>query len=85
MDLVRVFAAQGHSGGSAVETIELFRRVASYEPLTALTYGPEQWIDRTAESGRPMWQHLRDSRVFSTDHGATHYSIEDEPAQEVQS
>lgn len=36
MELVRTFAAQGHSGYSAQCTIDLFRRVASYQLLNPM-------------------------------------------------
>ncbi len=73
--LIEAFAGQGHSGVSAGAVVEVFTRLASYEPLSPLTYAPDEWIDRAEESGRPMWQNRRDSRVFSTDHGATHYRV----------
>jgi len=60
MELISVFSKQGHSGGSASMTIELFNRVARYENLTPLTFKDDEWIECIA--GR--YQNKRRSCVF---------------------
>lgn len=75
LELVEVFASQCHSGASAEVVLEAFKKVASFEPLSPLTYEPDEWFDRSEESGSPMWQNRRDPRVFSFDKGATHYRV----------
>lgn len=82
LDLVRVFAAQGHSGFSAHMAIDLFRRVASYDVLTPLTSDPSEWN----EVGTDVWQNRRKSSCFSSDGGKTWKDNEaPEPSAEVQS
>jgi len=64
LDLLRVFAGQGHSGHSAPYCIDLFEKLARYQPLTPLTGVDEEWNDVSEMSGKPMWQNKRCSRVF---------------------
>lgn len=78
MEIMEVFSKQGHSGFSASMVTDIVNRLMRYEPLTPLTYGPEEWYDRSAESGRPMWQNKRKPSVFSVDHGVTHYDLDKE-------
>lgn len=73
----RLFSSQGHSGFSAALTLEILSKVLSYGALTPLSYGADQWVDQSSASGVPMWQHKRDSRVFSDDGGETHYVLGD--------
>ena len=72
LEIIAVFASQGHSGASAGMVTELVGRLMRYEPLTPLTYGPEEWIDQSDAMGRPCWQNSRKFDVFSYDGGATH-------------
>ena len=77
--VIKEFASFGHSGGSAAATIPVLHELLQYHPLTDLTSDPAEWMDRTAESGRPMWQNIRDSRVFSEDGGKTYWYVSDNP------
>ena len=45
MELVRVFSNQGHSGASAMRTLQLFNIVASYENLMPLTGEDNEWVE----------------------------------------
>lgn len=80
LEIVKLFASQGHSGGSGSVVAELVNMLMRYEPLTLLTYGPEEWIDQTGIGGstEPIWQNNRDFKVFSRDGGVTHYSLDDD-------
>lgn len=78
LDIVRVFASQGHSGYSAAITADIAVRLMRYEPLTALTFEPDEWNDVSDMSGTPMWQNRRRSTTFSTDGGRTYYDIDEE-------
>ena len=78
LDIVKLFASQGHSGMSASIVTELVGRLMRFEPLTPLTYGPEEWIDQSVRSDSPLWQNIRKSDVFSIDGGKTHYCLTDE-------
>jgi len=63
LELIEVFSRQGHSGASASITIELFKRLASYKPLTPLEDKPEDWI----EVAEGLYQHRRCSEIFKQD------------------
>lgn len=71
VDLMKVFADQGHSGMSAGMTRDLFNRLANYEVLTPITSDPTEWNDVSEMTSKPMWQSRRDSRCFSENGGAT--------------
>jgi hypothetical protein len=68
---VRAFASYGHSGGSAMAGVDMLTRLLRYEALSPLTSDPSEWMDRSEESGVPMWQNKRDPAVFSEDAGQT--------------
>jgi hypothetical protein len=72
---IAVFAAFGHSGGSALVAIDHLTRLLRQQALTPLTADPAEWADRSAESGTVLWQNLRDGRAFSDDAGATHWLL----------
>lgn len=75
---VAAFASYGgHSGGSAMLAIEQLHRLLKFEPLSPLTDDPAEWVDRTAESGTPMWQNVRHGRAFSHDAGKTYWLVDD--------
>ncbi len=78
LELVAVFAAQGHSGFSARMTRDVFDRLASFKPLTPVTDNPSEWVDVSAMSGPdgPCWQNVRHSSCFSNDGGKTYYDID---------
>lgn len=85
LELVKVYAQQGHSGGSHHATLSLFTKVVNFKALTPLTSDPEEWNDITEtqltldKPPKPMWQNKRQSSCFSTDGGASWYDIEDKP------
>jgi hypothetical protein len=66
LDIVGVFAAQGHSGGSAAITTQLVERLMRYEPLTPLTGEDDEW----GEIGSGQFQNKRCSHVFKNADGA---------------
>src|SRR5208282_4089035 len=72
MELVKVFAAQGHSGTSAHMTLGIFHRVASYNLLGPMKNPMEsgEYIDHSdIHGGNPVYQSTRKSSVFSEDGG----------------
>lgn len=77
LELVKVFAKQGHSGFSAMQTLKIFNQVASHKPLTPIGTTPDEWIDHTGISENPTWQNKRRSSTFSRDGGKTWYDIDD--------
>lgn len=62
MDLVDVFAEQGHSGHSATMAISLFEQVARYKPLTPLTGEDDEWSDPDKDT--PFLKNKRCPHVF---------------------
>lgn len=82
MELMEVFARQGHSEGSAMMVRDLFHELSAFKPLTPISTSPNEWIDVSEMSGRPMWQNMRDSSCFSRDGGKTWYDI-DHPSWQI--
>lgn len=78
MELINVFARQGHSGFSADMVASIFAKLAAYEPLTPLTFDADEWIDRSEMSGTPMWQNTRQSTIFSEVPGVSWYNLDEE-------
>jgi len=58
--LLKVFADEGHSGSSAPYAINLFKKLAMFEPLVPLTGEDWEWTE--VRDG--VWQNKRCSRVF---------------------
>jgi hypothetical protein len=70
MKMVKVFADEGHSGYSASMAINLFERVARFEPLTPLTGADDEWT----EVGEGMFQNKRCPHVFKEGDGRAYDS-----------
>lgn len=70
IDLIRVFSKQGHSGFSAPYCIEMFSKLAKFEPLVPLKGDDDEWVDVASINGSPMWQNKRCSHVFKDETGA---------------
>lgn len=78
LELVRVFADQGHSGESAMMTLAVFEKCARFENLTPLTSDSEDWNDVSNVMGKPLWQSKRSPYFFSEDGGETWTDIREE-------
>jgi len=65
-ELLDVFSKQGHSGSSAPYLVNLFSKIASFEPLSPLTGEEWEWM----EVGDNLWQNIRCAHVFKTNEGA---------------
>lgn len=78
---VAAFASYGHSGGSAGTAIEQLHQLLQFKTLSPLTSDPDEWQDRSEDSGAPMWQNRRDSAAFSRDGGATWYFVDERADQ----
>lgn len=74
--LLETFSGEGHSGFSASFALSLFKRLASFEPITPLTGEDSEWND-VADN---LWQNRRCSRVFKDDKHA--WDIEGKVFQE---
>lgn len=60
LDLIKVFSEQGHSGTTAPYTIDMFRKLAMFEPLVPLTGEDWEWH----EPSPGVFQNKRCSHVF---------------------
>ncbi len=69
LQLLEVFAEQGHSGFSASYAINLFQTLASWKPLTPLTGDDSEWM----EVGPDVWQNKRASNVFKGEDGRAYW------------
>ena len=70
LKLLEVFDGEGHSGTSAPYTINLFKQLASFEPVVPLTGEDWEWTDVGEQHGHPLWQNKRCSHVFKDVNGA---------------
>jgi hypothetical protein len=64
--LLNVFSDEGHSGSSAPYTINLFSKLAKFEPLAPLTGEDWEWnvINDDRTNGVAVYQNRRFSAVF---------------------
>lgn len=60
LELLEVFARQGHSGSSAPYVVEMFRKLALHELLVPLSGAEDEWN----EVGGGVFQNNRCSHVF---------------------
>jgi hypothetical protein len=70
LKLLDVFGDEGHSGSSAPYAINLFKKLASFEPLVPLTGEDWEWVDVAEHNGATLWQNKRCSHVFKDNDGA---------------
>lgn len=63
LELIRVFAEQGHSGSSAPDCIKLFAKIANFEPIRPLTGEDSEWL----ECWPGLFQNKRCPHVFKED------------------
>jgi hypothetical protein len=60
LELLKVFSDEGHSGSTAPYTVNMFKKLAMFEPLVPLTGEDWEWN----ECGNGVFQNKRCSRVF---------------------
>jgi hypothetical protein len=73
LKLLEVFHDEGHSGSSAPYAINLFEKLAKFEPVAPLTGEDWEWHDVSEYGGRdngPLYQNKRCSHVFKDNTGA---------------
>lgn len=73
LELIEVFAKQGHSGSSASIVISLFKKLASFEPLMEITGEDEEW-GYLGYDDEMMYQNKRCSGMFKYKDGTVTYS-----------
>lgn len=76
LELLSVFGAEGHSGSSAPYTIDLFKRLAMFKPITPLTGEDSEWVDVSGHGSDVMYQNKRNSAVFKNSKDGQAYWID---------
>lgn len=78
MELIEVFSKQGHSGMSAPIVVDLFKKLAKYEPLQPITGKDEEWSDvrDLGDGGTPWYQNKRCSALFKDGKNGKPYYID---------
>lgn len=71
--LLNVFNAEGHSGSSAPYAINLFKTLASFDPIVPLTGEDWEWSERLNYGIEPTYQNKRCSAVFKDANGECYY------------
>lgn len=69
LDIVQVFADQGHSGFSANWVCNALEKLLRYEPLAPLTGEDDEWTDISQYSVGKIFQNKRCSHVFKEEDG----------------
>lgn len=69
LELLKVFADQGHSGSSAPYAVALFEKLAMWKPIAPLTGDDDEWM----EVGYDVWQNKRNSAVFKEEDGQAYW------------
>lgn len=73
LKLLEVFADEGHSGSSAPYALNIFKKLAMFEPIAPLTGEDWEWNDVSEYgTGNPRWQNKRCSHVFKDGNGAVY-------------
>ena len=73
LELIKLFSNEGHSGTTAPYTIDLFKKLAMFEPIVPLTGEDWEWSDVSEYGGRdngPLYQNKRCGHVFKDNNGA---------------
>lgn len=70
LKLLEVFHEEGHSGSSAPYAIDLFKKLASFEPVGPITGEDWEWSDVSDVSRETLFQNKRCSHVFKDSDGA---------------
>jgi hypothetical protein len=79
LEIVAVFAKQGHSGFSAGMMLQILTQVLDFKPLTPLTFTPDEWnhIHEDMAGGKNTYQNRRKSTIFSDDGLKTWYDLDE--------
>jgi hypothetical protein len=76
MELIELFSKQGHSGMSAPLVANIFKKLANYEPLGAITGKDEEWGEVTHTNGKELYQNKRCSSMFKEGKDGKPYTID---------
>ena len=65
LELLKLFSSHGHSGTSAPYAVNMFKKLAMFEPIVPITGEDWEWT----EVDDNMWQNKRCSHVFKGENG----------------
>ena len=71
LKLIEVFAKQGHTGGSAPATLNLFNILVNFDTIVPLTNKSDEWYDASAG----LQQSKRNPSIFSDDGLQTYFDV----------
>jgi len=74
MELIEVFAKQGHSGMSAGIVSTLFNKLAKYEPIISIMGTDDEWGEPDNWGDGLIWQNKRFSALFKHEDGRITYN-----------
>lgn len=86
MQIVKVFASQGHSGFTASYALNILKSLLAHKPITPLTGEPDEWINHDycyqnkrcsavfKDNEDNSTAYYIDGKVFSDDGGETWYT-----------
>ena len=78
LEIVEIFAKQGHSGYSAELTVQILEKLLRYKPINPITFTPDQWNEINISSdGVITHQHRKKSTIFSDDNLKTWYDLDE--------
>lgn len=66
IDIIELFASQGHSGFTAEYAMSILERLLRFKPLTPLTGEDDEWTEVSDKMGQGCFQNKRCSSVFKT-------------------
>ena len=66
LNLLKLLASEGHSGGSLYMTLDIFDKLAKGKTLTPITSDSIEWDDVSSYCGphQKLWQNNRNSSIF---------------------
>jgi len=72
LELIKVFSEQGHSGSSAPYLLNIFSKLARWEPITIISFEDKWWH----EVSNNIYQHARNSATFKEGKDGKPYYID---------
>lgn len=76
LELIEVFSNQGHSGFSAPHCLDIFNKLARFEPLQPILCTDDEWSDVSDVSNMPFFQNKRHSAIFKEGEDARPYFLD---------
>ena len=76
LELLDVFSKQGHSGSSAPYTINMFKKLASFEPIAPILCTDDEWFNYMDTNIDEAYQNNRCSAVFKENKDGKPYYLD---------